>query len=153
LACRRRLYFDECVPVTVVTHLRAEGHDVTHAVEVGNRGASNGWDDEAQLLHAAAEDRILVTQNRDDFRREHRKLTGAGGIHPGILLLSAAYKPSVLAEALGLYLERTCLDFSGDCILVPVAEILRKRPGATGPFRGIPGHSRDIDRSPPDAPT
>jgi predicted nuclease of predicted toxin-antitoxin system len=55
-----RLLLDECCDPHLVAELRAAGHDVHHVLE-----ANPGVDDEAVLALTLAQDRILVTEDKD----------------------------------------------------------------------------------------
>lgn len=75
-----RLYANENFPVAVVEHLRGLGHDVTTTHE---HGLSNqGIEDHAVLRHATENDRCVITINRRDFIRLHRR----GENHAGIIV-------------------------------------------------------------------
>ena len=51
---------DECCDALIVDALRAEGHDVWYASE-----SAGGADDESVLNHAATEERVLLTEDKD----------------------------------------------------------------------------------------
>ncbi len=75
-----RFYADENFPRPVVAELRRLGHDVLTAFEDGR--ANKRISDEAVLNRARRLSRILLTNNRVDFRRLHT----AGHDHAGIVL-------------------------------------------------------------------
>jgi predicted nuclease of predicted toxin-antitoxin system len=78
-----RLVLDEMHSWRAALALRNAGHDVVAVVdEVGLRGIA----DEALLEWAANEDRVVVTENRDDFRQLGVKWAAGRRHHPGILL-------------------------------------------------------------------
>lgn len=89
---RHRLYADEDVPLPVVRALRAFGHDVVTAFEVGN--ANRRMPDEEALRWAAGSGRAVVTGNRRDFARLHR-LTPE---HAGIVVCSKDLDHAALAH-------------------------------------------------------
>lgn len=64
-------YADENFRYPVVTALRLLGHDVLTCQEAGR--ADQGIDDATVLADAHRMDRILLTQNRNDFKNLHRK--------------------------------------------------------------------------------
>lgn len=69
---------DECCHAVIVTALRAVGHDVAHIQET-HRGAA----DEAVIALAAAEKRILITEDKDFGELVFRQ----GVSVPGLVLL------------------------------------------------------------------
>lgn len=73
-------YSDENFRLPVVEALRRLGHDVVTCQEAERAGIGIG--DEVVLGDALAMERILLTQNRDDFKRLHRK----GLPHCGIVV-------------------------------------------------------------------
>ncbi|WP_158554913.1 DUF5615 family PIN-like protein [Methylovirgula sp. 4M-Z18] len=81
-----RFFIDECISPTLSQHLNQKGlHDVIHP-----RDRSRLRDpDHVVFARAIDEDRIIVTENADDFR----KLAGAVDLHPGLIIL-----PSVARE-------------------------------------------------------
>jgi Domain of unknown function (DUF5615) len=74
------LYADENFRYPVVEELRELGHDVLTSQEAGRAG--HGIDDEVVLDDAHSVSRILLTQNRDDFKKLHR----SGLPHRGIVV-------------------------------------------------------------------
>jgi predicted nuclease of predicted toxin-antitoxin system len=75
-----RLYMDEQFPKVVSQLLREMGHDVLTVQEAGKDNL--GIPDEDVLSFAIAENRAVVTLNRDDFIRLHR----ADSQHHGIIV-------------------------------------------------------------------
>jgi len=73
-----KIYSNENFPIPVVEALRAMGHDVQTTRDAGKDGMA--VPDEEVLGHAAANDRILLTLNRKDFKRLHRANPGHSGI-------------------------------------------------------------------------
>lgn len=65
------LYADENVRYPVVATLRAMGHDVLTCQEAGR--AEQGIDDPTVLADAHRMGRVLLTQNRDDFKKLHKR--------------------------------------------------------------------------------
>ncbi|MDV3002452.1 MAG: hypothetical protein N5P05_004107 (plasmid) [Chroococcopsis gigantea SAG 12.99] len=66
-----RFYADEQFPFPVVKLLRDLGHDVLTVREAGN--ADQGISDEDVLAFAISQERSVLTINRDDFIRLHRR--------------------------------------------------------------------------------
>jgi predicted nuclease of predicted toxin-antitoxin system len=75
-----RLYMDEQFPKVVSQLLREMGHDVLTVQEAGK--GNLGIPDEDVLAFAIAENRAVVTLNRDDFIRLHR----ADSQHYGVIV-------------------------------------------------------------------
>lgn len=74
-----RFFIDECISPTLSQHLNGDGHDAIHP-----RDRARLRDpDHVVLAHAIAEDRIIVTENADDFR----KLVRGVDVHPGLIIL------------------------------------------------------------------
>ena len=74
------LYADENFRYPVVTALRLPGHDVLTCQEAGR--ADQGIDDSTVLADALGMQRILLTQNRNNFKRLHKQ----GLLHHGIVV-------------------------------------------------------------------
>jgi predicted nuclease of predicted toxin-antitoxin system len=75
-----KLYANENFRRKVVEALRELGHDVLTSFEAGNANLS--IPDDAVLDFARANDRIVLTFNRQDFIRLHFQ----NPIHPGIIV-------------------------------------------------------------------
>ena len=73
-----RLYSNENFPLPVVAELRRLGHDVLTIQETGL--ANRKIPDPEVLRFAHAEQRALLTINRNDFRRLHREFSTHSGI-------------------------------------------------------------------------
>lgn len=73
-----RLYSNENFPLPVVEALRQLGHDVLTIQETGQ--ANQSLSDEAVLVFAYTEGRILLTHNRQHFIRLHREQHNHCGI-------------------------------------------------------------------------
>ena len=85
-------YADENFRYPVVEQLRRLGHDVLTSQEAGHAG--QGIDDELVLNEAWAMLRILLTQNRVDFKKLHRK----GLDHRGIVVCTYDRDAAALAH-------------------------------------------------------
>ena len=78
-----RLFIDECLSPRIAEWLNdSREHDAAHPLHVGRRGEP----DHVVLARCIREDRVLVTQNAQDFRG----LIGREDIHPGLIILPAA---------------------------------------------------------------
>jgi len=73
-----RFYADEQFPFPVVELLRALGHDVLTVQEA--RNADQGIPDDKVLAFATSQKRSILTINRDDFIRLHRRDSNHFGI-------------------------------------------------------------------------
>src|SRR5437868_3058573 len=71
-------YSDENVPLQLVEAVRALGRDVLTALDDGR--ANQGIDDPDVLARAAELGRAVLTGNRGDFRRLHRRVPNHAGI-------------------------------------------------------------------------
>ncbi len=74
-----RLYSNENVPYPTVVELRNLGHDVETSMDAGL--ANLRIPDDLPLKHASEHGRVVVTNDRFDFRRLH----GQGFMHVGIV--------------------------------------------------------------------
>ena len=73
-----RLYSNENFPYPVVEELRRLGHDVLTIQEIGQ--ANQEYPDEDVLASASGDDRAVLTINRQDFIRLHRRFPDHSGI-------------------------------------------------------------------------
>ena len=67
----------------LVQLLQKAGHDVETPTDAGLLGAS----DTRHFEHAIRHDRLVLTNDRDDFRDLHRLILSAAGQHPGVLVV------------------------------------------------------------------
>ena len=75
-----RFFIDECVSPSLSRHLNNSGlHDAIHPRDRGRLREP----DRVVFARAIAEDRIVVTENADDFR----KLAAGVDFHPGLIIL------------------------------------------------------------------
>lgn len=86
------LYADENYPLGIVEHLRALGHDIVTAPEVGSAGRA--VPDDEVLSFAAESRRAMITHNRLHFIRLHRDTAGR---HSGVIVCT--YDPDELRQA------------------------------------------------------
>jgi predicted nuclease of predicted toxin-antitoxin system len=97
-----RFLVDECTGLGVAAWLRERGHDVFSAYE-----QAQGADDEALLRRAFAENRILITNDKDFGEKVFRD----GIPHKGVVLLRlederTGKKIAVLQKLLDGYADR-----------------------------------------------
>ena len=106
-----RLYSNENFPIPVVEELRRLGHD---AVSIQERGRANeGTPDDEVLKLAIGEGRAVLTINRRDFIRLHRK----SDQHAGIIVCT--YDPDYPAQAARIQPAiEACPDLRGQLIRV-----------------------------------
>ena len=86
------LYSNENFPWQVVTELRARGHDVLTSLDAGQ--ANLGIPDDQVLAFATAKGRALLTFNRRDFIRLHRRSSA----HAGVIVCTQDADEAALAE-------------------------------------------------------
>ena len=94
------LLTDENISQLVVNHLRELGYDVRTVAELGKAGQS--YPDDHVLQDAAAEQRVLVTHDRKDFRRLHNN----GADHTGMVLCTQDTNARRLAERIDVELSK-----------------------------------------------
>lgn len=99
-----RFLIDENLSPLLAHHLRTvHGFDAAHVQELGLRGAS----DTDVLARAIAEDRVVMTNNAEDFR----KLGAGTPAHPGLaVMLDAVGRARQLALGVAL---ANAVDISG----------------------------------------
>jgi predicted nuclease of predicted toxin-antitoxin system len=73
-----QFYADEHVPPEITETLRALGHDVLTVQEDGR--ANQGIEDPQVLARATQLGRAVVTNNRRDFHRLHRRFPNHAGV-------------------------------------------------------------------------
>jgi len=109
-----KLFIDESLSPRIAERLNKSGmHDVIHPLHVGRRGEP----DHLVLARCIEEDRVIVTQNAQDFRR----LIGRVGIHPGLIIV-----PSVDREGTWSFLQAAIayLEKKGEAADVIVNHVL-----------------------------
>ncbi len=78
-----RFYSNENFPIAMVNVLRSTGYDVLTSYEAGQ--ANQRIPDDQVLHYATLENRILITENRQDFIDLHR----SGLCHCGLIVVKA----------------------------------------------------------------
>jgi predicted nuclease of predicted toxin-antitoxin system len=115
-----RLLADENIPFDTVRALRSAGHDVFAVVE-----AAAGASDDAHLTRGQAEQRLIVTFDRDFG--EHAVHGVAKGV-PGVILLR--FVPTSAEQVSALLLElfgRADLTWAGYLSVIDLTHV-RQRP-------------------------
>lgn len=100
-----RFLLDEDVNPVVAEIARGLGLDVVSVHEIDRRG----FPDEQQLRFSAAQGRIFLTRNRDDFLRLTVTFFQAGELHQGVLIVPRSlpnHFPERIAHALKRWRER-----------------------------------------------
>ena len=80
---------DDSVETLLVRLLQADGHDVVVPNQVGKQGIK----DPAHFLYAIKDGRTLLTRNQIDYELLHDLVAGAGGRHPGVLVVRRDNNP------------------------------------------------------------
>lgn len=93
-----RFYANENLTFELVELLRQQGYDVLTSLEAGN--ANQRIPDDQVLRTATADNRAVLTFNRDDFLRLHR----SGVNHSGIIICKDDSDLSGLSQSLHDYL-------------------------------------------------
>lgn len=96
-----RLYSNENFPLPVVIALRALGHDVLTSFDAGN--ANDAIPDDEVLHFASADQRAVLTHNRQDFIRLHRHHAD----HHGIIVCTVDADFPALAARIHAQLQTT----------------------------------------------
>jgi Domain of unknown function (DUF5615) len=78
-----RFYSNENFPIAMVNLLRSIGYDVLTSYEAGQ--ANQRIPDDQVLHYATIENRVLITENRQDFIDLHR----SGVAHGGVIVVKA----------------------------------------------------------------
>ncbi len=100
-----RFLLDEDLAPAIAEIARGRGLDVVSVHEVDRRQ----YTDEEQLRYAAAQGRVLITRNRDDFIRLTVACFHAAAPHPGVLIVPWSLpnrKPEQVVRALTHWLDR-----------------------------------------------
>lgn len=90
-----RLLLDEMLSSVIAEQLRSRNRDVVATVE---RGELRGLDDSTLFEVAQAEERSVVTYNRDDFLELDRRYRGEGREHHGLVILNPRRFPQGAAN-------------------------------------------------------
>jgi len=101
-----KLYLDEDISPKVSVILRKKGVDAVSVHEIGMLEAS----DEEQLSIAAAEGRVMVTQNRDDFITLMVQFFEALKQHKGVIIVPHTI-PGQEFSKLAILLVKFCKNY------------------------------------------
>lgn len=107
-----RFYSNENLPFAIVKALREFGYDVLTSLEAGN--ANQGIPDEEVLAYATANNRIVITLNRDDFIALHR----SGVHHSGIIVCKDNREYQAQAEVIQRFLSTVTENMTNQLIRV-----------------------------------
>ena len=94
-----QLYADEQFPRQVVELLRSLGHSVLTVQEAGQ--ANQRISDDLVLQFATESDRAVLTMNRRDFIKFHKR----NSIHAGIIVRTEPYSWKALADGINEAIE------------------------------------------------
>ncbi len=126
-----KLFIDESLSPDMARRLNDTGnHDAVHPLHVGMRGKP----DHAVVAYCLQYDRVIVTQNAEDFR----KLVGRVEMHPGLIILPAADRRAAHALMLQAIVFLTEsgdpmdvmvnhaleIDLDGSCRLYPLPPVI-----------------------------
>lgn len=118
-----KFYANENLAIGLVTELRQFGYDIMTSSEAGN--ANQGIPDDEVLATATTANRCVITFNRDDFLKLHRK----GIEHEGIIICKDDPDLQGLATVLHHYLV------TQQTLKNRLIRILKtNQPGANQPF-------------------
>ena len=107
-----QFYSNENLPLDLVKALRNLGYNVLTSYEAGQ--ANQGIPDDEVLAYATAQNRSIITLNRDEFLAMHR----IGVNHSGIIICKDDRDYFGQAETLHTYLERKIEDLENRLIRV-----------------------------------
>lgn len=107
-----KFYSNENLPFAIVKALRELGYDVVTSLEAGN--ANQGIPDEKVLTYATANNRIVITLNRDDFIALHR----SGVHHSGIIVCKDNREYQVQADVIHKFLSTVTQSMTNQLIRV-----------------------------------
>jgi hypothetical protein len=86
-----KLYLDDdSAESLLVTLLRQAGHQVQVPADAGIAGQH----DPVHLIHAAREDRVLLSRNHDDFKILHELIKQVQGHYPGVFIVRRDNDPT-----------------------------------------------------------
>ena len=110
---------DECCDAELVSFLRSEGHDVLYIIEF-KRGAS----DKEVLEKAFAEERIIITEDKDFGELVHRFKKPAYGI---VILRFEVHESHLKCSRLKRLMDEYSLKLEGHFVVID-SEKFRFRP-------------------------
>jgi len=83
-----KFFVDECLSPALARRLNELGFDAFHPLDIGRRGEL----DHSVLRRCVEEDRILITENPDDFRG----LIDRIDMHPGLIIFPSINRAGTL---------------------------------------------------------
>jgi predicted nuclease of predicted toxin-antitoxin system len=96
-----KLLLDEMLDASIAHGLRKRGYDVA---AIQRDAALEGKDDPDVLRTATQQNRVLVTNNVEDFARLHQRFLADGEEHAGIILVSSRSLPRS-KRTIGLWVQ------------------------------------------------
>lgn len=131
-----RFYSNENLPFAIVKALRELGYDVLTSREAGN--ANQGIPDEEVLAYATAtaNNRIVITLNRDDFIALHR----SGIHHGGIIVCKDNREYQAQAEVIHKFLSTVTQSMTNQLIRV----LKRNQPKSDQQVFVIRDYNREV---------
>lgn len=121
-----KLLLDEMYPATVAEQLRSRDHDVVSVHDPTFRHLE-GAPDEDVFAAAAAEGRVLVTENVPDFRRLEAEALARGESTPGLVFTTNQQFPRGHPGTIGR-LIRALAALLAEQPAVPIAIFLKAPP-------------------------
>jgi predicted nuclease of predicted toxin-antitoxin system len=116
-----KFFIDECISPTLSQHLNQDGlHDAIHPRDRGRLRDP----DHVVFARAIDDDRVIVTENADDFR----KLAGTVDLHPGLIILPSVARAEAqrLMDLVIAHLMKTGGDRPQDLLVNSVLTITAK---------------------------
>ncbi len=129
-----RFYSNENLSSAIVKALREFGYDVLTSLEAGN--ANQGIPDDEVLAYATANNRIVITFNRDDFIALHR----SGVNHSGIIVCKDNREYQAQAEVIHKFLTTVTQDLTNQLIRV----LKRNQPKSSRQVFVIRQYQREV---------
>jgi predicted nuclease of predicted toxin-antitoxin system len=106
-----RFFVDECISPSLSHYLNQSGHNAIHPRDRGRLRDP----DHVVFSRCVQEDRILITENADDFR----KLAAGVEVHPGLIILPSVARAQAqrLMERVLDYLQKPSVERPQDVLV------------------------------------